>query len=91
MLNAYDDKTIFLLRDINYHTRIQTILKLFEKVSKSKIHISRAGAYKIELNQERWLGRNFPLKYLEFTLQHKTSCGTKIFYYMGKTFLIKLY
>ena len=44
MLNAYDDKTIFLLRDINYHTRIQTILKLFEKVSRSKIHISRAGA-----------------------------------------------
>ena len=30
-LNVPDDNTIFLLRDINYHTRIQSILNHLKK------------------------------------------------------------
>ena len=33
ILNFHDDTTIFLLRDINYHTRMQSILKSHEKDS----------------------------------------------------------
>ena len=33
ILNVSDDNIIFLLKDINCHTRIQAILKSFEKVS----------------------------------------------------------
>ena len=36
-LNVHDDNTIFLSRDINHHTTIQSILKSFEKAYSSKI------------------------------------------------------
>ena len=64
ILNAYEDKPIFLLRDINYHTRIQTILKLFEKVSSSKIHISRAGAYKNRIEPGKMVWSQLSIKIL---------------------------
>ena len=46
-----DDTTIFLLRDINCHNRIQPVSKLHEKASISKINFSKiqvlwAGVYK---------------------------------------------
>ena len=51
ILNFPDDTTIFLLRDINWHARIQSILKSHQKASSSKTNFSkiqalRAGAYK---------------------------------------------
>ena len=41
ILNFPDDVTIFLLRDINYHTRIQSILKSHEKSSSSETYFSK--------------------------------------------------
>ena len=44
ILNFLDDTTIFLLRDINCHTRIQSILKSHEKTSNSKTNFSEIQA-----------------------------------------------
>ena len=41
ILSFPDDATIFLLRDINYQNRIQSILKSHEKASSSKTYFSR--------------------------------------------------
>ena len=41
ILSFPDDATFFLLRDINYHNRIQSILKSHEKASSSKTYFSR--------------------------------------------------
>ena len=41
IFNFPDDANIFLLRDINCHTSIQLILKLYEKASSSKIDFSK--------------------------------------------------
>ena len=38
ILNVPDENTILFLRDINCNTRIQSILKSFEKASSSKIN-----------------------------------------------------
>ena len=51
ILNFPDDTTIFLLRDINCHTTVPSILKPHEKVSSSKTNVSNiqdlwARAYK---------------------------------------------
>ena len=71
-LNVPDDNTVFLLRDINCHTRIKSILKSFEKFSSSKITFQNfrpygLGQIKIELINKSY-GYNFPLKYLESIL-----------------------
>ena len=77
--------TIFLT-DITYLKRIQVILKLYEDASSLKINFSKAGPYWLEhirielINQEKWNGLNFPLKYLELilvTLSSITPTGTK--------------
>ena len=44
ILNLPEDIVIFLLRDINCHTRIQSILKSYEKVSSSKTNFSKIQA-----------------------------------------------
>ena len=68
ILNFPDDTTIFLLRDINWHTRIQSILKSHEKASSSKTNFSKietlwAGAYKNRIDkQDKWYGHNCTLK-----------------------------
>ena len=54
ILNVLYDNIIFLLRDINCHTRIQSMLKSFEKASSSKKTFQNFRAYglghiKIEL------------------------------------------
>ena len=41
ILNFPDDNTIFLIRDINCHTRIQPVLKSHEKASNSKTNFSK--------------------------------------------------
>ena len=41
ILSFPDDATIFLLRDINYHTRVQSILNSHEKASSSKTYFSK--------------------------------------------------
>ena len=51
ILNFPDDTTIFLLNDINWHTRIQSVLKSHEQASSSKTNFSKiqalwAGEYK---------------------------------------------
>ena len=56
ILNFPDDTTIFELRDINWHTRIQSILKSHEKASSSKTNFSKiqalwAGAYKNRIDK----------------------------------------
>ena len=56
ILNFSDDTIIFLLRDINWHTRIQSILKSHEKASSSKTNFSKiqalwAGAYKNRIDK----------------------------------------
>ena len=56
MWNFPDDSTIFLLRDINCHNRIQSILKSHQKASSLKKHFSKnqalqAGAYKNGINK----------------------------------------
>ena len=55
-LNFPDDTTIFELRDINWHTRIQSILKSHEKASSSKTNFSKIqalwpGAYKNRIDK----------------------------------------
>ena len=44
ILNFPDDTTIFLLRDINCHTRIQSIKKSHEIASSSKTNFSKIQA-----------------------------------------------
>ena len=56
ILNFPDNTTLFLLREINCQTRIQSILKLYEKVSSSKIKFSKmqaswAGPYKNKVDK----------------------------------------
>ena len=56
MWNVPDDTTIFLLKEINCHNRIQSILKSHEKASSSKTNFSRiqavwAGAYKNRIDK----------------------------------------
>ena len=41
ILNFPDDTTIFLLRDINYYSRIQSILKSHEKALSRKTNFSK--------------------------------------------------
>ena len=41
ILNFSDDTTIFFLRDINYYSRIQSILKSHEKASSRKTNFSK--------------------------------------------------
>ena len=41
ILNFPDDNTIFLIRDINCHTRLQPVLKPHEKASSSKTNFSK--------------------------------------------------
>ena len=41
IFNFSDDTTLFLLRDINCHTRIKSILKLYEKAYSSKMNFSK--------------------------------------------------
>ena len=59
ILNFPDDTTIFLLRDINYHTRIQSILNhmkklLAQKQTFQKFRPYELGHMKIELiNQDK--------------------------------------
>ena len=59
ILNVLYDNIIFLLRDINCHTRIQSMLKSFEKASSSKKTFQNFRPYglghiKIELtNQDK--------------------------------------
>ena len=68
-----DDTTIFS-RDITYLNRIQLILKLYEDASDSKINFSKAKPYGLKhiiieiINQNKWNGHNFSLRYLELTL-----------------------
>ena len=55
-INFPDDTTIFESRDINWHTRIQSILKSHEKASSSKTNFSKiqalwAGAYKNRIDK----------------------------------------
>ena len=74
MWNFPDDTTIFLLRDINRHNRIQSILKSYEEASSSETAFQKFAPYglghiKIEVvNQGKWYGHNCTLKYLECIL-----------------------
>ena len=68
------------LRDITCLNRIQVILKLHgDKLSKSQALL--AGHIKIEfINQNKWNGHNFSLKYIELilvTLSSITPIGAK--------------
>ena len=56
MWNFPDNTAIFLLGDINYHSRIQSVLKSHEKTSSSKTNFSKvqallAGAYKNRIDK----------------------------------------
>ena len=56
ILNFPDDTTIFELRDIKWHNRIQSILKSHEKASSSKANFSKiqalwVGAYKNRIDK----------------------------------------
>ena len=68
ILNFPDDTAIFLLRHINSHTRIQSILKSHEKFLAQKQNFQKfmhyeLGHMKIELiNQDKWYGHNCTLK-----------------------------
>ena len=53
VLTASDDNTIFLLRDINCRTRIQSMLKSFEKASSSEINFSKFQAVWAEAYKNR--------------------------------------
>ena len=74
ILNFPDDTTPFLSRDINCHTRIQSIKKSHEIVSSSKTNFSKiqplwAGAYENRIdNQEKRYGHICKLKYLKYVL-----------------------
>ena len=67
----YANGTTIFLRDIACLNRIQVILELYEDTSSSKINFSNAKPYGLErikvelMNQDKWNGQNFPLKYLE--------------------------
>ena len=80
ILSFPDDTTIFLLRDINWHTRIQSILKSYEKASSSKtnfpkIQVLWTGPYKNRIDKrDKWYGHNCTLKYLG--QQEVTTTGT---------------
>ena len=69
IVNFADDATIFL-RDIGCLNRIQSILKLYEDVSSSKINFTKSqalwtGDYKTDsINQAIWFGQICPLKSL---------------------------
>ena len=85
ILNVHDDTTIFLLRDINCHTRIQLILNYLKKLLAQKQTFQKFRPYglghiKTELiNQVKWYGHNFALNYLERILlipSLKTITGT---------------
>ena len=69
MWNIPDDNIIFLLRNINCHNRIQSILKSHEKKPFQKSRPYELGHIKIELiNQDKWFGNDCTLKYLECIL-----------------------
>ena len=51
MWNIPDDNIIFLLRNINCHNRIQSILKSHEKKTFSKIQALGAGAYQKRIDK----------------------------------------
>ena len=56
ILTFPDDTLIFLLRYINWNTRIQSVLKLHEKASSSKTNFSKiqalgVGAYKNRIDK----------------------------------------
>ena len=53
ILNFHDDTTIFLSRDINYHTRIQPISKSHEKPSSSKINFLKIRAFWAAAHENR--------------------------------------
>ena len=82
----FPKNTDIVLKDIAQH-RIQLIIKIYAHASMSKIcffHKSKPYGLehiKIELiNQDKWNGHNFPLKYLELvlvTLSLITPIGTK--------------
>ena len=60
ILDFPDETTIFLLRDINWHTRIQSVLKWHEIASSYKTNFSKiqalwAGAYKNRNDKRRQL------------------------------------
>ena len=69
MLNFPDNTNIFLLRDINYHTRIQSILNDMEKLLAQKQTFQKLRLYellhiRIELrNQGKWHSHNCVLKH----------------------------
>ena len=73
IVNFADDTTIFS-RDITCLNRIQLIFKLHEDASGSKINFSKAKPYGLKyiiieiINQDKWNGHNFSLRYLELTL-----------------------
>ena len=74
MLNFPDNTNIFLLRDINYHTRIQSILNDMEKLLAQKQTFQKLRLYellhiRIELrNQGKWHSHNCVLKHLQYSL-----------------------
>ena len=51
ILNFPDDRTIFLLIEINWNTRIQSILKPHEKPSSSKTNFSKIQALWTDLQK----------------------------------------
>ena len=71
ILNFPDDTTIFFLRDINWNTRIKSILKLHEKSSSSKTNCSKitvlwAGVYKNRIDKpEQMIWSQLYIKLLE--------------------------
>ena len=80
-----NDTTIFL-RDIDSLTRIQTILKLYEKASSSKINLSKslalwAGSYKNRYYKpENMEWSNFSVKILGINFDNfisDTQIGTR--------------
>ena len=74
ILNFPDGTTIFLLRDISNHYRIQSILNHMKKLLAQKHFFQKFWSYdlwhiQIELrNQDKWYGHNCILKYLECIL-----------------------
>ena len=88
IVNFVDSTTIFF-RDITWLNMIQRILKLHEDAYTLKINFSNAKPYglehiKIELiNQDKWNGHNFPLKYLELREYWQIT-----FFMLNKFFLL---
>ena len=58
---------------------MQIILKLYDDASSSKINFSKAKNYRLEhikiekINQGKWTGHNFSLKYLRLILVNLSS------------------